>query len=629
MSRRLRIVGLLVSVLLSVLASGCDRCGSATEKRTLATLRALVGGGVTRDHAEQLLAWQPAHDGESLTLGDGARTDARSTAELAFITGATLALEPNTVVRLLPDEAGGHETALDVETGEAILRVAGGAMILRTHFGLATIAPESEVRLSRNGDALGFRVALGNLTFRDRQDAPVDLRSGDSVRIGIGMAVLELTRAEQPPPAAPGIALEVLRGTAQVSEADGSLGGTLEQGTHMVTPGTLLRLPQGAEVIVRRGAERVSLRGAGEFVVGVENALAEGHRGAMSLEALDVDVVVKVPGGTIIARGGAGGSAADVNIGPEQGKLVVARGRVSTDLLGNARDLTAGQEQSWQHAADPHAVKPGPSYRNMETKAGGSLVVHAPELPVAVGFEFASKCRGQGLLDVVGGRQQARGRGSANLLFEAGTRGYTLRCLSESGTPSKIVARGTVQVLADSGTRKLPPRAPTSNVDADGRTYQIYYQNQLPDVIVHWPNAPSTPPYQLEIDGQAPLTLEQPEHSFRSGALRDGSHALVFSAKGRRSRTTTVEVRFDNAAPKAALSAPADRSFHAGDRVSIEGVALPTWKVSVEGGTISMSPGERFSGEVLTSKERPDVAVRLSHPRLGTHYYLRRAAESP
>jgi len=186
-----------------------------------------------------------------------------------------------------------------------------------------------------------------------------------------------------------------------------------------------------------------------------------------------------------------------------------------------------------------------------------------------------------------------------------------------------------VQVMVDAGTRKLPPRAPTSYVEADGRTYQIYYQNQLPEVVARWPSPPAETSYLLELDGAVIEELKTPEHKFRSGTLRDGTHVLIFKAKGRRSRTTTVDVRFDNAAPKASLSVPRDRGFKTGDLVPIEGVALPTWKVSVEGGTVAMSAGDRFTGEVQTSKEHPDVAVRLSHPRLGTHYYLRRAAESP
>ncbi|HTU59987.1 MAG TPA: hypothetical protein VMF89_16155, partial [Polyangiales bacterium] len=88
------------------------------------------------------------------------------------------------------------------------------------------------------------------------------------------------------------------------------------------------------------------------------------------------------------------------------------------------------------------------------------------------------------------------------------------------------------------------------------------------------------------------------------------------------------EVRFDNTAATASLNAPQDRGFNAGSEVEIEGVLLPAWKVSVDGGTIERVGESRFQGRITTSPSAPDFAVRLSHRKLGTHYYVRRAAES-
>jgi hypothetical protein len=261
-------------------------------------------------------------------------------------------------------------------------------------------------------------------------------------------------------------------------------------------------------------------------------------------------------------------------------------------------------------------------------RAGDSFTIHAPDVPVAVGFDTSARCPRDAVLELTGGgKQRSRGHGTLNLLFQAGTRGYAVRCVNAAGNAGTIVSRGVVTVLRDAGTRKLPPKAPASTVDCDGRSYTVYYQNQLPDISARWPNAPSAPRYTLEIDGKT-MALEAPEHVFKSGSLRDGTHHLSFQAKERRSRTTTVEISFDNAAPKASLTAPDDRSFSPGASVAIEGVALRTWKVSVEGGTIAMDDADRFSGQVSTSPEHPDIAVRLTHPRLGTHYYLRRAAGS-
>ncbi|HEX5659619.1 MAG TPA: FecR domain-containing protein [Polyangiales bacterium] len=605
---------------------GCARCDQGEVTKAIATLTKLAGPGVTRDFAAHVQDWQKAEEGARLSLGDGAQTDASSTAELRFVNGSGLTLKPNTIVRLLPDEVA-KLTGFDIQAGEAIFRTGSGGIKLRTHVGLAEIEPDTEVALRRDGDTLAFAVALGRVAFRDHERAEV-LNAGDSMSVGIGMAVLELKRKAGVEEEEPNqIVVEVLGGEAR---AGAGAGRPLPKGVHTVSANTRLRLAEGAEVVVKRGQERVRLRGAGEFTVGVPNAIAESKRGAMLLEALQVDVEVHVPGGVIIARGGQGGSSADVTVGATDGSLHVLKGNVTAQVAGLDRELNAGQDLGWQLGeggeTSDESTSAGPDYRNMSARAGESFVVHSPSAPVAIGFDFAGRCE-EGQLELVNGRQAQRGTGSANLLFPAGTRTYTLRCASGGGL-GKVVGRGTVQVVIDAGTRKLPARAPTSNVEADGRTYSIYYQNQLPEVIARWPNAPAQKAYKLDLDGKT-IDLTEPQYLFKSGSLSDGTHALSFQAEGRRSRTTTVEVHFDNVAPKAALSGPDDRAFNAGDAITVEGVALPTWKVALEGGTIDMSSGDRFSGHVQTSAERPDIAVRLSHPRLGTHYYLRRASGSP
>ena len=621
--------------LCAAVASGCERCGEAERSTAIATLSELVGDGVVRDFAAKPTVWQKAALGAELTVGDGAQTDAKSTAQLTFVNGAKLALKPGTTVRLLLDGNDDQRaTGLDVQSGEAVLHVGHDGVSLRTHVGLAQIAPDSEILLRRDGDSLGFEVALGQLNFRDRDASQVGLGAGDSVDVGIGMAVLELKRAHSEPERAANISVEVLSGSVQGRSAAGVSLGALKTGAREIEPGTELKLGKGAVVIVKRGQDRVYLRGAGDFTVGVANALAVSRRGEMSIESMEVDVEVRVPGGVIIARKSDGGSKAEVSIGEADGELKVLRGNIDTQLFGHDETLTAGAARSWNHGAaliepaDPSAAQSGPTYNHMAARAGESFVVHTPSAPVAVGFNFGAKCKDEAQVEVLGGHQQSRAKDSANLSFGVGVKGYAVRCIGANGVPGKVVARGTVQVIVDTGTRKLPPRAPTSNIEADGRTYTIYYQNQLPEVAVRWANAPTQASYKLELDGK-PLELSEPEHLFRSGSLKDGKHELSFVAQGRRSRTTTVEVSFDNVAPKASLNTPDDRGFAVGDSVTVEGVALPTWKVSLEGGTIAMSDGGSFSGQVQTSTERPDIAVRLSHPRLGTHYYLRRASGTP
>jgi hypothetical protein len=251
--------------------------------------------------------------------------------------------------------------------------------------------------------------------------------------------------------------------------------------------------------------------------------------------------------------------------------------------------------------------------------------VHAARLPIAVGISLYSSCEGEAVVELNGSTSYS-GSDVVNVLLDANSRTYAVRCI---GGASKPPTKGRVRVLEDAGTRKLPPKPPTSNVDADGRSYTIYYQNQPPDIRIHWPNSPQVMGYQLDVDGEI-RKLNSPEYTFPSGSLRDGQHQVTFAALSRRSRTTTLDIHFDNTATTASLNSPRDRGYTAGETVAIEGVVLPGWRVSLDGGTLEhVGRSTRFHGRIVTSKTKPDFAVRLSHPRLGTHYYLRRAAEAP
>jgi hypothetical protein len=332
-----------------------------------------------------------------------------------------------------------------------------------------------------------------------------------------------------------------------------------------------------------------------------------------------------------------------LEVGAHSGRLAVARGRVIWDSGAAEKQIAPGEPLEWslpagsvepgtsddtqaaerRDPADPLKPKP-PERVSFTVPAGESFVVHAPELPVALGVTAPSHCQGEALVELNGGARY-RGTGVVKVWLDAATRSIGTRCADK---PAKTSLRSQVRVLEDAGTRKLPTRPPTSNVEADGRGYTIYYQNQPPDIHVRWPNAPDTTAYQLDVDGNV-QNLNEPEHTFTSGALPDGQHRVTFSALSRRSRTTAVEVRFDNTAATASLNAPRDRGFAAGAEVEIEGVLLPAWKVSVDGGTIEKVGESRFQGRIVTTPSAPDFAVRLSHKKLGTHYYVRRAAESP
>ncbi len=632
----------LLSVLVCASCDSCSGCGD--DPKTLARLVELTGTGIQRDFAAQPKQWQKAELGAQFAIGDAVRSDAASKASIIFVDESQLQLQPSTTVRFLADETtdpSKRGQTLDIETGEALLIASGRDLMLRTHVGLAVLQANGRLRITRNGENADYRVELGEVRFRDASGAETRIRAGENMEIGIGMAVMRRNAAAAKPdanaepdanvePDAPkGVLVNVGDAGITARDARGAWQ-ELPQGEHTLEAGTGLRLPNNTSVKITRGKDRAVLRGVGEFVLGAGAMLFEIRSGEAQLDAADEDVEVIVPGGLIVAKAVDGGTDATVRISGGQGVLKVDRGEAAFKGLNGSESVASGDEWRWAAAnvaPDDAQQEAGPDYFNLVARAGESFVVHAPEVPVAVAIDFRAKCGGDGFVELTSGKQRGRGTGRANLLMQSGSRAYAVRCADAKGGPGKLVARGAITVLRDAGTGKLPPSAPTSYVEADGRSYTIYYQNQLPDISVRWPNAPKADTYRLEVDGTA-LDLDKPEHIIKSGSLRDGTHSLAFHAQDRKSRAATIEISFDNAAPKASLFVPADRSFSPGSSVNIEGVALRGWKVELDGGTIETDASDRFAGQVATSAERPDIAVRLSHPRLGTHYYLRRAAGS-
>jgi hypothetical protein len=155
------------------------------------------------------------------------------------------------------------------------------------------------------------------------------------------------------------------------------------------------------------------------------------------------------------------------------------------------------------------------------------------------------------------------------------------------------------------------------------------YQNQLPSVSLAWSKAPSSGSFSLvhrSNGGQRRYKVGSAAYSFRSGSLQEGQHVFYFEGGGKVSRQTTVRIRFDNKAPTASLKTPANLNVAQGEKVIIAGVAQPGWKVEINGKAAKVDGEQRFSQEAEMPGGERALAVRLTHPRRGTHIYVRRAA---
>ena len=289
-------------------------------------------------------------------------------------------------------------------------------------------------------------------------------------------------------------------------------------------------------------------------------------------------------------------------------------------------------------AANPSALavpstsfKPGLERVDISIAAGESIIIHDPRPPTAVGVLAGDRCSGSALLSVdlnQGRREERVGEKRIGVALASGAHRYVVRCLGEGGAQGDKIAQGTISVVADAGLRRLATTAPLTNVDADGRRYTVLYQSLQPRIAIQWPNAPPASSYVLTVSsprGTKTVTASTPHYFFASGSLAEGQHTFSFQAGGRRSRETTVVIRFDNAAPAASIASPADGSFAPGSSVLVSGTAQPGSVVSVGGETLQQDAQNRFSTAVNAPSDQA-LAIRFIQPQRGVHYYLRRSA---
>ena len=273
----------------------------------------------------------------------------------------------------------------------------------------------------------------------------------------------------------------------------------------------------------------------------------------------------------------------------------------------------------------------GLGYADIGIDAGQSVVVHDPKPPTAIRVRFAGNCPNGGVLRSTskGQKQFASGEGAVALPFKPGVHDYRLHCVADDGEEKAPAASGKLTILHDAGTRPMPKKPPSTGVLADGRTYTVLYQNQLPAVSIRWPKAPEAGSFVLQhkwSGGERSYSTSQPSYGFRSGALHEGQHTFYFEGGGKVSRQTRVVIRFDNAAPTASLKTPGRLGVKPGGEVSIAGMAQPGWSVDVNGKKLSQDGQQRFSSKVEMPTNQRALEVRLTHPQRGTHIYVRRAA---
>jgi hypothetical protein len=633
-----RLAPWFLAVLLSISGlTGCSRCSSTP----MATLTEKAGA-IDRDFQASIEQWRSAELGADFELGDGVKTREAATGTITFDDGALLRLEPETTVRFLATEPKSGEKSIDIQTGAATLEAGDSAIRVRTQLGVAVLDRGSVARLSRSDRGLRILVSVGMATL-ETKDGPQDLRPGQGVEVGIGMAILERFD-ESPPveaelaPTAPvvdepvpkAVTVDLTGRGASVKRAEGGSFTPLAEGEHTLQPGAQLKLSRGDAASVRRGKASAELSGPGTFVV-VEDPkhLVEPVLGTVTLRAENKDVSMEIPGGTLTALGSRELSIAEVQVEQGRVRLWVRAGKLRVELKDGSSTLDAGESGDIQRGKLTIGGR-GLNYFDLSVTAGGSLLVHDPAPPTAIAIEFGDHCPGAGIVERRGdrGAASASGQGQASLAFERGRHTYQLFCISPDGKRGAPKAKGSITILADAGTMALPTKAPSTTVNTDGRDYTVLYQNLLPQVTVRWPNAPEASSYALVVTSSGKtqrVSAGSASHSFSPGQLGEGAHSFQWmTSSGRKSRPSRATIRFDNAAPKASIVSPVNGSFQPGASVAVSGIALPGWQVRARGEALHMDGQQRFSGMVQSGPR--GLVLTFTHPERGVHYYVRRAS---
>lgn len=600
-----------------------------------------ANGEVLRDFEAALNAWQAAPVGASFNFGDAVRTKDGATALVVFDDGARLKLEPLTTVRFVRELGNGGTATLNVESGAVVIEAAQSGINIKTELGPALVKPGSVVRAARKDSGLNLFVEVGAAQLDPAGPNVRELVAGQTIDIAIGAAVVERATTSSTPASAPtraaattasDIVADVLEVIATVKSDGVTLvyngkSTPLGVGAHTVAPGSTLRLKKAAEVRLNQGGHEVTLTGTAVYTIGEGSDLVRTDNGVLTLRSDTNAGGVTIPGGWVksIEPGG----VVEVRRRGQATEVFVRVGSVQVKQGDEIATVKAG-EGARLDGRSINLLGRGVGFHDLSLAAGGNLVFHNSEPPTAVGFEFGDKCPYLGVLEIVDdGAVRTWGSGNkvVNLELPTGVANYRLRCLSKDGVLGEPVASGRVSGYADSGATQLPNSAPSNVVSVDGRGYTLLYQNRLPSVTVQWPNAPPADAYTLTHSGEGgtrSFSTASPRYSFASGALGEGQHVFQFlSALGRSSRKSVATIQFDNAAPKASISSPANGAFAPNSEVDVKGIALPGWEVLAQGQYLTTDAHGRFSGRVAANER--GVLFTFSNPRRGSHHYLRRA----
>jgi hypothetical protein len=396
-------------------------------------------------------------------------------------------------------------------------------------------------------------------------------------------------------------------------------------------------LPKGSTVRVGNGTTAtLSARGTSLEMSGGSRAKL-GDDSTFSIEAgvvrasaaAKTEGKVGIPGGAVALENTPTGSDVRADVNSRETRVTDTRGAAKlTGSGGGELAMNRGETATLAKNGTIRVIEAIPSYFDFRLSVGETVTIHDPKGNAAVQFLFGGKCTEGGFIEmdrdarfrtakVSGGKEQA------NLSVGAGSWAYRLRCTTASGD-SAAVASGRIALVRDAGTRTLL-KPVTNDIDTDGRNYSLGYQSSIPNFAVRIKGEGG--PFVLHMaTGGAEETFPGPgpKITVPGEKLKEGTYTYWIDRNGVKDpKVSTLKIYFDNTAPQVYIQSPQNgKAWGEGD-IEVRGAVLPGWQAAVEGVGIPMDKQLRFIAKVARPPGKA-LAIKLSHPKRGTHYYLRR-----
>ncbi|HEY5920417.1 MAG TPA: hypothetical protein VIV11_02045 [Kofleriaceae bacterium] len=631
MRRPSRLLG-VVGLLLIAFSAGCKKKPTPIAELTK------TDGPVERQEGQG--PWSTSFIGQKYYIGDAART-ADGAAELKLVGVQLIKMEKYTVLRF---GGKGGSAKISVELGAIVLRGGGNYGL---DVGDVKLGNDGEVRIAAKGQGKSsIQLLVGNAQIASTNGQTHDLEIGKIVDMDLTIGPVKMD-----PPADAGVdapeapadagvivseegSIEVTGKKAEILQPGQTKWAPLPAGAGQLVKGSKIRL--GAGTTAKLVANGLTLAMAGSSRTSVGGDLHFGLELGVATASVAAQTVGKVgvPGGNVDIKGGEKGpgkARLDVNAKGDT-KIAILDGSAKlTGTNGAALDMRTGESASMQKAGAIHQTAKIPDYYDMRVVMGESptFTIHDPRGATALQFAFNGKCSGGGTIEMDNDPRfrTARisgGKESANIIAETGAWSYRLVCAGGGQGGS-----GRIIVRKDAGTRPLPKETSMNILDADGRTYRISYQSLIPNLKIKAPGTGSKFKLHLATGGsEETFDSDKPTFTVEGKKLKEATYTYWVDRDGvKQDKASTLIINFDQTAPQVYIEAPANGKPFAPD-VDVKGAVLPGWTAKVLDVEVPIDTrSRRFSAKVPAPSGAQALAIRLSHPQRGVHYYLRRGGK--